>query len=310
MRSLGADSLRVDLRLVPDALPRANLELDPTVQARELCLAWSIERPVAVSPDGAQRRWQILAAGDDLADPYSRRIASEPITSGRWDVVAYLVTRPAGDLPGVVSGASPAYDVHERGGAVRRIEIAPTAHMTRVLEPGHADVRALLGVMASTHPVWRGAGAGWSIDPAATFVTIYDAGSPVAGGALVDAGRETRVAQLCVIPRRRGRYLGVALLDALEAVAGDRGSDRVRLDSSAFLLGDELPYARCGYVVGPPYAGDADVDVWAEKDLPAATTPTPEAPRAGGRNAGLRSTLQRGVARLAGGQGGRARRRS
>ena len=202
-RSLGPGSVRVDLRLLPSALPRVILELDPPAQARELCLAWSIERPVAVSPDVAQRTWQILVAGDDLADRYSRRIASEPITSGRWDVAAYLVARPAGELPGVVSGASPAYDVHERGGAVRRIEIAPTAHVTSMREPGHADVRALLGVMASTHPAWRGSGAGWSVDPAATFVTIYDAGAPVAGGALVDGGHgEMHASQLCVVPQR------------------------------------------------------------------------------------------------------------
>ena len=243
--------------------------------------AWSIERPVAVSPDVEQRTWQILVAGAELADPYGRRMASEPITAGRWDVAAYLVARPRGDLPGVVSGASPAYDVHERGGAVRRIEITPTEHMTRVLEPGHADVRALLGVMASAHPAWRGSGAGWNVDPAATFVTIYDAGAPVAGGALVDGGHgETHASQLCVVPQRRGRYLGAALLDALETVARDRGSDRLRVDSTAFLLGDELPHARYGYVIGPPYAGDADVDVWAEKDLLRRPRPAHEAPRA------------------------------
>jgi hypothetical protein len=32
-------------------------------------------------------------------------------------------------------------------------------------------------------------------------------------------------------------------------------------------LGDELPLACCGYASGPPYAGDADVEVWAEKEL-------------------------------------------
>jgi GNAT superfamily N-acetyltransferase len=267
-RSLDADALRVDLRLLPSALLRATLELDPPVEARELCVAWSIERPVAVSPDVEQRTWQIRVAGDELADPYARRIASASITSGRWDVAAYLVGRPAGDLPGVVSGASPAYDVHERGGAVRRIEIAPTAHMTRMLEPDHADVRALLGVMAATHPAWRGAGAGWRIDAAATCVVIYDAEGPVAGAALMDTGDgEARASQLCVVPQRRDRYLGAALLDALEAVARDGGADRLRIDSSAFLLGDELPHARFGYIVGPPYAGDADVEVWAEKDL-------------------------------------------
>jgi GNAT superfamily N-acetyltransferase len=138
----------------------------------------------------------------------------------------------------------------------------------RLLEPGHADAGALLGAMASTHPAWRGSGAGWSVDPAADFVAIYDAGTAVAGGGLVDAGGGTlRAAPLCVVPERRGESLGAALLDTLEALARDRGAARLRLDSSAFLLGDELPHARCGYTIGPPYAGDADVEVWAEKEL-------------------------------------------
>jgi hypothetical protein len=70
-----------------------------------------------------------------------------------------------------------------------------------------------------------------------------------------------------VLPSRLGRHLGAALLDTLEAVALARGCERLRLDSSAFLLGDDLPYARCGYAVGPPYTGDPDVDVWIEKTL-------------------------------------------
>ena len=270
-RTFGAGYLRIDLRLVPDPLPRVTLALDPPVDARELCAAWSIARPVAVSPDVHQQTWQILVAGEELPDPYARRIAADAITAGRWDVAPRLVARPAGELPGVVSGASPAYDVRERGGAVRWIEIAPTACPTRTLPPDHTDVRDLLGAMAAAHPAWRGSGAGWSVDPGATVVAIYDAGAPVAGGALTGAGGGTaRASPLCVVPQRRGEYLGAMLLDALEAVARDLGSHRLRLDSSAFLLGDdELPLARCGYAPGPPYDGDADVEVWAEKDLAA-----------------------------------------
>ena len=245
------------------------LQLDPPADARALCAAWAIARPVAVSPDVHQHTWQILVAGEELADPYARRIAAEPIRAGRWDVMPYLAARPGGELPGVVSGASPAYDVRERGGAVGSIEIAPTPRITRALEPGHADVGALLGAMAAAHPAWRGSGAGWNLDPAATVVVIYDAWAPVAGGALLDAGgAAARASQLCVVPERRGEGLGATLLDTLEALARDRGSARLRLDCTAFLLGDdELPHARCGYAIGPPYAGDADIEVWAEKEL-------------------------------------------
>ena len=144
---------------------------------------------------------------------------------------------------------------------MRSIEITPIARMTRTLAPGHADVRALVDVMAAAHPAWRG-----GIDPAAAFVAISDAWVPVAGGALVVAGGgETRASRLCVVPGRRGEYLGATLLDALEAVARERGSARLRLDASALRLGDELPHARCGFTLGPPDAGDAEP--WIEKDL-------------------------------------------
>jgi hypothetical protein len=269
-RSFCAGDLRIDGRLVPGPVPRITLELDPPADARELCTAWGIARPVAVSPDVEQRTWQILVGGDELPDLHSRRIASEPITAGRWDIIARLAARPAGELPGAVSGASPAYDVLARGGSLRSIEISPTVHSTRLLEPSHPDVRDVLAAAASAHPAWRGSGAGWNVDPAATFLVIYDGAEPVAGCALTDAGNgRTRASQLCLVAGRSSRCVGASLLDALEAAARDRGSARLRLDSSAFLLGDELPHAGWGYATGPAYAGDADVEVWAEKNLDA-----------------------------------------
>ena len=47
----------------------------------------------------------------------------------------------------------------------------------------------------------------------------------------------------------------------------DAGSTRLRLDSSAFLADAEVPWQGRGYVVGPPYDGDADVETWAERTL-------------------------------------------
>jgi hypothetical protein len=232
------------------------LDLDPPADARELCAAWGVERPVAVSPDVHQQTWRVLVAGDELEDLHGRRIASDRIRAGRWEIVPSLAARPAGELPGVVSGASPAYDVHERGGRVTSIAVAAMALDARTLDPSDADARKLLASMAASHPHWRG---GWTADPASTFVALYDGGEPVAGAALTDTG----AAQLCLI--RAG--FGAPLLDALEAVARDRGAARLRLDSSAFLYGEELPHVRYGYVVGPPYEGDADVEVWAERDL-------------------------------------------
>ena len=238
------------------------LELGTPVDARELCEAWAIARPVAVSPDVHQRTWSILEAGVQLPDPHGKRIASDPITAGRWRIVPKLGARPAGALPDVVSGASPAYDVGERGGEVTSIEIAPTEHIACTREPGHADAQRLLDSMRSVYAAWRG---GWNVDLAATFVVIYDEKAPVAGAAVIDRGELACASELSVA--RGGDGFGIALLDALEALARDRGAARLRLDSSAFLFGDELPLARYGYEVGPPYDGDADVDVWAEKEL-------------------------------------------
>jgi hypothetical protein len=260
------------MRLLPSPLPRVTLDLDPPADARELCRAWGVERPVAVSPDVHQRTWSILEAAAELPDPHVRTIASHRMTAGRWDVVPRLSGRPPGDLPDAVSGASPAYDVQDRGGAVRSIEIAATARTTSALDPQHPDAQALLAAVASAQPAWRGAGEGWSVAPAATFVTVYDAADPVAGAALTGAGAGiARASQICLTATRHRSAFGAALLDALEALARERGAMRLRLDSSAFLLDDDLPHNRYGYAVGPPYEGDTDVEVWTEKELPACT---------------------------------------
>jgi hypothetical protein len=220
---------------------------------------------VAVSPDVHQHTWVILVVGDELTDPHGARIASERITAGRWELVPALTARPDGELPGVVSGASPAYDVCEGGGLVRSIEIRAKPHEVRTLAPGDPHARALLGAMASRHPHWRG---GWTPKPASIFVMVDDG----AGAALADLGDGVaRASHICLVHDA----LGAELLDALEAVSRDRGFHRLRLDSSAFLSDAELPYDRYGYEVGPPYDGDADVEVWAEKDLasPPASAP-------------------------------------
>jgi hypothetical protein len=58
-----------------------------------------------------------------------------------------------------------------------------------------------------------------------------------------------------------------ALIDALEAVASGGGGTHIRFDATAFLVGERLGLTQRGYIVGPPYDGDADVDVWAERRL-------------------------------------------
>ncbi len=265
VRTTSDDWLRIGTRLVPSAIPRITLGLDPPIDARRLCQAWGIARPVAVSGDVRQSKWSVLVAGDELADPSARRISARSLTAGRWDVNIRLTARPVGDLPDVVSGASPAYDIVERGGAVSAIEVSLTSVPASVVDAGHPDVHALLSVMAAAFPVWR---AGWEVEAGSTFVVLYEGDRPVAGAAIGnDQDGTVTASRVCVAPDRRGRSLGASLLEALEGMALKGGSDQLRLDSSVFLMPSDVPYARYGYVVGPPYDGDSDAPMWAIKDL-------------------------------------------
>lgn len=143
----------------------------------------------------------------------------------------------------------------------------------RVLEPDHPDALTVVAAMAAEFPAWRGAGGeGWGGGaPSAgldAFVVLYDDEQPVAGAAIKDGGDGiAAVSRMCVVAERRGRRLGRELLDALEDTAREHGFEQLRLDSTCFLLRPELRYGPAGYKVGPPYAGDTDVPVWAEKDL-------------------------------------------
>jgi hypothetical protein len=250
---------------LPASVPRVVVTVEPPVDARDLCRAWGIERPVATSGDAHQRGWRVDIAGEELPDPFARRIAVRPFTAGRWTVRLDLAGRPAGALPAVVAGASPAYDVLERGGEIRRLEISPTAQHSAVVRGDHPDARALLDTMAARHPAWH---SGWSVPPDADVGVVYDGDGPITGAAIGDAGGGTFLAsRLCVAPDRPLGHAGSTLLDLLEAVVLARGGARLRLDDSAFLHAAAIPYPRHGYVVGPPYDGDADTVTWAERDL-------------------------------------------
>lgn len=168
-----------------------------------------------------------------------------PWPVGRWGVRFHLVG--AGEVGQV--------EVFARPVRVDRVDsVDPTA-------------RALLDAMSSFYPAWRG---GWDVPPAAGFVVVHAEDRPVAGAAIThDEQGIAHASCLCVDPDRIAGPAGPALLDALEAVALASGCHRLCLDGSVFLHREHIPYLRCGYVVAPPYDGDADASVWAEKDLPA-----------------------------------------
>src|SRR4051794_35713186 len=97
-----------------------------------------------------------------------------------------------------------------------------------------------------------------------TFVVLYVDGRPVAGAAL-----GMRADGLAVVSRfstvaPQEEAVGQALLVAIEQTARERGGVRVRVDETAFLLVRRVPGE---YQIGPPYDGDADVPVWAERQL-------------------------------------------
>lgn len=108
-------SSRVGVRLV---LPPT----DAVLVARAL----GIDRPVAVSGDVHQTAWAVRTASapPQLDEHGHLRVATQAPRIGVWDVRIVLAGRPAGPLPAVMSGASPAYDLTESAAMVTAVEIA------------------------------------------------------------------------------------------------------------------------------------------------------------------------------------------
>lgn len=111
--------------------PYAVLTFPEPIPASALCEAMGWARPYALSGDVEQRRWHIQLWAGDLADPYAQRIATRRPEVGPWVLTAWLAGRPAGPLPGVVAGASPAYDLATHPASVATLEARPQDHRTR-----------------------------------------------------------------------------------------------------------------------------------------------------------------------------------
>ena len=80
------------------------------VSARELAGVMGLQRAYLVSGDVHQFTFSLRVWTKDLEDPHRKRIATDFPKAGPWLLDA-RGSRPAGDLPGVASGASPAYDL-------------------------------------------------------------------------------------------------------------------------------------------------------------------------------------------------------
>lgn len=249
-------------------IPSIGLGLARSVDARFLCGAWGVPRPVAVSGDVHQTSWEILVGGPEAPDPYQRRITAEPFLVGCWEVRPYLTGRPPGPLPGLVAGASPAYDVAERGGQVAQIEVTRARFGAVLVTGADPAARELLGRMALDYPAWR---SGWTAEPSDEVALVIENGHPVGGAVITVSGPVAQATRLSLLPRPGGSATGSQLLELLEALAMDRGCRRLILDSSAFL--HPLPYRQHGYTVQPPYQGDPDTPVWVQRDLPAPPRP-------------------------------------
>jgi hypothetical protein len=95
----------------------------PGRDAQWLMTAWHLDRVYAVATDPHQESWQLARYGHDVADPNGTRIAVIPIVLGNWTVRPRLAGRPAGPLPNVAAGASPAYDISAYAASVVGIDL-------------------------------------------------------------------------------------------------------------------------------------------------------------------------------------------
>ena len=110
----------------PQPYRYATLTFSSPIPAGTLGEAMGWARPFALSGDVSQRSWHIRLWAADLADPYGPRIHAVLPSLGVWSVTAWLTGRPAGQLPGVAAGASPAYDLTTYLASVTTLELRRT----------------------------------------------------------------------------------------------------------------------------------------------------------------------------------------
>jgi len=104
--------------------------------------------------------------------------------------------------------------------------------------------------------------------PGGGFVVLCEDGRAVAGGGIKRLDERTcEIKRMYVAPDARGRGLGRALLQELEALARDLGYALARLDTGAKQPGAQRMYERAGYGPVPDYNGNPYAAYWGEKRL-------------------------------------------
>jgi len=99
------------------------LTLAAPLPSRRLSEAFGWPRSYAISGDVHQISWSLLLSSGDIDDRYNPRIGAHAPHVGAWAVEPSLDGRPPGDLPALVSGASPAYDLAVYRANVTALEI-------------------------------------------------------------------------------------------------------------------------------------------------------------------------------------------
>ncbi len=115
-----------------------SLRLASPLAARTVIAGLSLSRPYATSGDVHQEEWELSSWTTDIDDRWGPRIAVHTPHLGHWAVEPKLAGRPAGELPKLTAGASPAYDLALYDAEVVGLDIELWSDEWQVAE--HADL--------------------------------------------------------------------------------------------------------------------------------------------------------------------------
>lgn len=104
--------------------------------------------------------------------------------------------------------------------------------------------------------------------PHGTFIVLFDAGGPVAGGGVKRLDEAVaEIKRMYVVPTARRQGHGRTLLAALEHAARSLGYSHVRLDTGRHQPHAQALYESAGYVAIDDYNGNPHASYWGEKRI-------------------------------------------